>query len=33
MLTDQLVAPPVINERGKVDQLRSSHDDTESVRN
>ena len=33
MLTDQLVAPPVINERGEVNQLRSSHDDTESVRN
>ena len=33
MLTDQLVAPPIINERGEVDKLRSSHDDTESVRN
>jgi hypothetical protein len=33
MLTDQLVALVVINERGEVDQFRDSHDDTESVRN
>ena len=28
MLTDQLVALVVINERGKIDQFRDSHDDT-----
>ena len=32
MLTDQLVALVVIDERRKIDQLRDSHDDTESVR-
>lgn len=33
MLTDQIEALAVIDERGEVDQLRDSHDDTESVRN
>jgi len=33
MLTDQIVALRVINERGEVDQLRDSHGDTESVGN
>jgi hypothetical protein len=33
MLTDQIVALCVINERGEVDQFRNSHDDTESVKN
>lgn len=33
MLTDQIVALCVINERGEVDQFRNSHDDTESVQN
>ncbi|MGB8839487.1 MAG: hypothetical protein WCC64_00300 [Aliidongia sp.] len=33
MLTDQLVALVVCNERSEVDQLRGSHDDTESARN
>jgi hypothetical protein len=33
MLTDQIEALAVIDERGEVDQLRDSHDDTESVGN
>jgi hypothetical protein len=33
ILTDQLVALLVINERGEVDQLRDGHGDTESVGN
>ena len=33
MLTDQIEALVVIDERGEVDQLRDSHDDTESVGN
>ena len=31
ILTDQIEALVVINERGEVDQLRDSHDDTKSV--
>ena len=33
LLTDQIVALLVVDERGEVDQLRDGHSDTESVEN